>query len=116
MPGGQSVLDHLARPLYGEVDDGRRTTPGRGPGPGVERVTRRGAAERKLHMRVRVDPARDHILAGGIDHLVRRQRLAERRVHYRDDLLALDQHVRDLRPGRPDDGSTLDQQHIRSPL
>src|SRR3712207_8327147 len=43
---------------------------GRGDGPGLERVDRRGAAERQLHVRVRVDPAGDHVLPRGVDHPV----------------------------------------------
>ena len=69
VPGGQAVLHHLAGALDGEVDDRRRAAEGRRPGAGVEGVAGGGAAERQLHVRVRVDPARDHVLAGRVDDL-----------------------------------------------
>ena len=68
VPGGQAVLDPLAVPLHGEVDDRRRAAPGRRPGAGLEGVGGVGAAERQLHVGVRVDAAGDDVLAGRVDH------------------------------------------------
>ena len=98
VPGGQAVLDPLAVALHGEVDDRRRAAPGRRPGAGLEGVGGVGAAERQLHVGVRVDAARDHVLAGRVDHGVddRREVGAEQlragRQH-RGDRLAVDEHV-----------------------
>ena len=60
--------------LDGEVDDRGGAAPGRGAGAGLEGVRGERAAERHLHVRVRVDPAGQHVLAGRVDDLVRRRR------------------------------------------
>ena len=50
-------------------------------GAGGEVVARDRAAEEHLDVRVRVDRARDHVLAAGVDHLVGGdvERLADQR-------------------------------------
>ena len=58
--------------LDGEVDDRGGAAPRRGAGAGLERVRRERAAERHLHVRVHVDPAGQHVLAGRVDDPVRR--------------------------------------------
>jgi hypothetical protein len=45
--------------LHREIDDGRRAAVRRRDGAGVEIIGRRRAAERQLHVRVRVDAAGD---------------------------------------------------------
>ena len=57
--------------LNGEIDNAGGAAEGRGAGAGLERVRRLGAAERHLHMRVRIDAAWNHQLAGGVDHPIR---------------------------------------------
>ncbi len=70
--GREAVLHALAVPLHGEVDDGCRTPPQAAAcGSPVSNVSERvGAAEGQLHVRVRVDAAGDHVLAGGVDDRV----------------------------------------------
>ena len=98
VPGGQAVLDALAVALHGEVDDRRRAAPGRGAGAGLERVDRGGAAERQLHVGVRVDAAGDHVLAGRVDDGVDgcrdiRPEQLRAGLQHGDDRLAVDEHV-----------------------
>ncbi|MNW54874.1 hypothetical protein D3C74_324970 [compost metagenome] len=113
-PGGERVLDPLPGALDREVDDRRRASPGRGARPGLERVRGGRAAERQLHVGVRVHRARDHVLAGRVDHRLRDRGEvhAERRVaraHERGDLLAVEQDVGARAPRGPDDGATRDE-------
>ena len=73
LPGGlvvprrEPVLHALTRALDGEVDDGRGAAPCRRTRPGLERVGGERPAEGQLHVRVAVDAARNHVLAGGVD-------------------------------------------------
>ena len=70
VPGGQPVLDPLAVALHREVDDRRRAAPGRRARTRLEGVRGRRAAERQLHVGVRVDAAGDDVLAARVHHLV----------------------------------------------
>jgi hypothetical protein len=103
---------HAARPswtgaLDGEVDDRGDPAEGGCARTGVEGVAGLGAAERHLHVGVRVDRTRDHVLTGGVDRLFLPGRRAGRVEG--DDLLAVDEDVRGDRARRTDDRSTLDQ-------
>ena len=73
---------------------------------GLEVVGRRRAAKRHVHVGVHVDAAGQHVLAGGVDHLVGLH--VERRADD-GDLLVLDQHVALVLIDRGDDGAVLDQ-------
>ena len=63
VPIGQPVLHVLAEALHREVDDRGRAAPRGGARPGLEGVGGERAAERQLHVRVRVDTTGDHVLA-----------------------------------------------------
>ena len=67
VPLVQRGLQRRALGLDREVDDRGRAAPGRGPGAGLERVRGERAAERHLHVRVRVDAARQHVLGRRVD-------------------------------------------------
>ena len=71
VPRGEAVLDPLAEPLDGEVDDRRGAAPRGGRGARLERVGGERAAERQLHVGVHVDPAGDDVLAGRVDDALR---------------------------------------------
>ena len=70
-----AVHGRLADGLHREVDDGGRSAPGRSPSPGLEGVSGEGATERQFHVGVDVDPAGDHQLPGGVDDLIRLDRV-----------------------------------------
>ncbi len=95
VPLGEPFVHAGVGVLHGEVDDRGDPAPGRGDRAGLEVVGRDGAAERQLHVGVGVDPARDDVLAGGVDRTVggdaERRGLAGRED--RGDRLAVDQHV-----------------------
>ena len=114
VPGGQSVGHLGAVGLHREVDDRGRASPGRGAGAGLERVTREGAAEWQLHVRVGVDAARNDVLAARIDDGVdgcRQVRAEQFRAGREDgdDLLAVDEDIGRSPPGGGDDGAAGDQ-------
>lgn len=67
VPGVEALAQGVAHALDGEVDDRCGAAPGGGPGSGLERVRGRGAAERELHVGVRVDAARDDVLPARVD-------------------------------------------------
>lgn len=67
VPGVQALAQAVADALHGEVDDRGGAAPGGGAGAGLEGVGGEGAAERQLHVGVRVHTARDDVLAGGVD-------------------------------------------------
>ena len=92
--------------LDAEVDVARRAAERRGRLAGRDVVDRDGAAERHVEVRMRVDRAREHELAGGVDHPVGSD--VERRADQRYPL-ALDEHVGDGRVGCRHDPATLDQ-------
>ena len=74
--------------------------------PGGEVVARDGSSEEHLEVRVRVDRARDHVLAGGVDDLVggNVERLADQR-----DRAVVDEDVADVVVGRGHDPAALDE-------
>ena len=84
-----------------EVDDRRRPAEGRGARAGLERVLRERPAEGQLHVRVDVDAARDHVLAGRVDGLVGGHAMARQVGADRGDPLAVDEDVRADRTRRP---------------
>jgi len=77
VPEVEAGAERLALRLDGEIDDGGRTAVARSARAGLEVVGGRGAAERHVHVRVRVDAAREDVLAGGVDgHVPRARRRA----------------------------------------
>ena len=103
LPG---VVQRLAAVLNREIDDRCRPAEGRRPRPALEVVSGCCAAKRHVEMRVDVDAARQHVLAGRIDHRVRLH--VESRSDDRD-LLVLDQDITGIAIGRSDDGAVLDE-------
>src|SRR5262249_7882055 len=77
---------------------------------GLDVVDRDGAPERHVEVRMRVDAAREDVLAARVDHLVRRdvERLADQR-----DGLVLGADVRDVVVRRGDAPASLDQDRHR---
>ena len=108
VPGVEALAQRLAARLDGEVDDRGRPAECRGTRAGLEGVLREGPAERQLHVRVDVDPARDHVLAGGVDGLVGGGRRREVGADLRDPL-AVDQDVGGVGAVGRDDGAVRDQ-------
>ena len=106
VPDVERLAERLPLRLDAEVDVRRRAAEGRGDMPVVEVVDGRLAAPGHLEMRVRIDDARQHVLARGVDHLVGGQveRLADQ-----GDPLAFDVDVGDIVVRRGDDAATLDQ-------
>ena len=92
MPAGERLGERLALPLDAEVDVARGAAEGRRGLPGGDVVDRDRAPERHVEMRVRVDRAREHELAGGVDHPIGVD--IERRSDQRDPL-TLDEDVGD---------------------
>ena len=92
------LLDH-------EVDDAGRAAGRGGARAGVVVVDRARAAERHRHVRVVVDQPRQHVAAGGVDHLG----VGVPDVADGDDLLAVDQHVGDRRVGGGHDRAAADE-------
>lgn len=118
VPGVESFAQGAPHGLDGEVDDRGGAAPGRGAGAGLEGVRRVGAAERHLHVRVRVDTARDDVLPGGVDGPVGGPACCgfgavrgERR-----DAAALDEHVGVDLVGRGDDEAAVDDGAAHVPL
>jgi len=73
---------------------------------GLDVVDRHGAAERHVEMRVRVDEARQQVLAARVDHLVGRhvERLADQR-----DRLVFDVEIPDVIVCGGDDSTAANQ-------
>ena len=101
VPRLQALVDVLAVALQRHVDDGRDATPGGADRARLERVAGLGAAEGQLEVGVRIDAARDHVLARGIHHGVRGDCSERRRpgADERHDLFAVDQDVCVSTPG-----------------
>ena len=108
-PGVEPLAEGVALGLDGEVDDRRRPAEGRGPRAGLEGVLGERPAERQLHVGVRVDPARDDVLAGRVDRLVRRHRRTGRIAPDLGDGLAVDQDVGLVRAIGRDDRAVGDE-------
>ena len=68
VPLGERLLRGLPS-CPGEVDHARRSAARGGHGPGLEVVRGPHAADRKVEVRVDVDPAGDHQRPGGVDDL-----------------------------------------------
>jgi hypothetical protein len=105
--------------LGDEVDNGGRAADRGGPGAGLERVAGVGAAERHLHVRVRVDAAGDDVLAARVDDGVcgRRQvgcQQLRARLEHGGDRRTVDEHVGPGPPRRADDGAAGDEGPHRS--
>src|SRR5439155_19625744 len=92
-------LDH-------EVDVTGRPAEGRRRLARLDVVDRHRAAEGHVEVRMRIDAAREHILAGGVDHPVGRhvERFADQR-----DRLVLDVEIRDVIVGGGDDATAVNQ-------
>ena len=103
------VMQRLAAVLDREVDDRRRAAERRGARAGLEVVGRGRAAERHVHVGVDVDAAGQHVLAGGVDHLVDVGGGDVERHADDGDLLVLDQHVARVLIDRGDNRAVLDQ-------
>ena len=113
VPGVERLGERAAGRLDAEVDVARRPTERRRRLPRGDVVDRGRAAERHVEMRVRVDAARQDVLARRVDDAIRVdvERLAEHR-----DALAVDVDVADVVVGGRDDPPALDQcRHVISP-
>jgi hypothetical protein len=112
VPVGERVRERLALALDPEVDVGRRAAERRRGLARLDVVDRDRPAERHVEVRVRVDAARQQVLAARVDHAVRVdvERLADQRH-----ALVLDVHVGDVVVGRGHDAAALDQ-HGHGPL
>ncbi len=105
-------MKRLTFVLDRKVHNRRRAAERRGDRPRFEVVGRRRAAERHVEVRVHVNAARQDVLAGGVDDLVRVD--VERRADERD-LLVLDEHVAFVEIGGGDDSSAPNQcSHAKS--
>ena len=114
MPRGEAVLHALAGALHSEVDDRRRASVCGRAGARLERVGRERAAERELHVGVDVDTTRDDVLPGRVDDPLdaRPEVGAQRSVtrgKQRDDALAIDEDVHELRAHGAHDGAAPHQ-------
>src|SRR5688572_2072917 len=98
--------ERSARRLHAEVDERRRPPERGGDGARREVVARRRATEEHLDVSVWVDRAGEHVLPGGVDHLVGGdvERLADQ-----GDRLALGEDVADVVVRGRDDATALDQ-------
>ena len=112
VPGLDRRQQRLVRRWKAEINHHCGAAGQRGACARLEIVGRVGAHERHFEMGVRVDPARHHIAAGGIQRLVRAQPLTDLR-----DLPVLDQHIGLVGAICGDDGAVLDYRaHGVSPL
>jgi hypothetical protein len=106
------VHQRLLRVRDHEVDDARRAAREPGGGAGEEIVGGHRPHERQLHVRVRVDAARDHVLAARVELLGIRGRLRRRVVAYRRDASIDAKHVSlELAVG-VDDGAATNEEGI----
>ncbi|MDF2575899.1 MAG: hypothetical protein K0S05_2811 [Agromyces sp.] len=120
VPRREAVFDALPVGLHGEVDDRGRAAVRRRPGARFEGVGCLGAAERQLHVGVRIDAAGDHVLTGGVDDAVdgcrdiRAEQCAPRLQHG-DDRLAVDEDIGGGATRRAHHGAAGDEggRHVR---
>src|SRR5215210_3266008 len=106
VPRRQRIREALARLLEAEVDVARRAAEGGRGSPRGEVVAGDRPAERHLHVGVRVDRARDDVLAARVDDLVS---LHVERLPDEGDPLVLDEYVPHVIVGGGDDTAALDQ-------
>ncbi|OIQ68823.1 hypothetical protein GALL_495800 [mine drainage metagenome] len=112
VPHLQRIQQALARRRQGKVDHHRRPPRQSRSRPALEIIAGIGAHERHLKVRMRVDPPRHHVAAGGVQHCIAHQSRSDR-----GDLAALDQHIGLVGEVGGDDGSVLDDRgHIDLPL
>ncbi len=109
VPRVQPFAQRRAARLDGEVDDRGRPAEGRRPGPALEGVLGERAAERQLHVRVHVDRAGDHVLAGRVDRLVGGDPGSGQVRADERDRLPVDEDVGDRGAVGGDDGAVADQ-------
>jgi hypothetical protein len=110
VPDLERLRERLAPALDAEVHVARRAAAGGRALSRLEVVDRDGAAERHVEMRVRVDAARQDVLAGRVDRPVGRD--VEIGADERDSL-AVDEDVRDEVVGGGDDAPSTDQDRHR---
>ena len=106
VPVGERLGEGLPGGLDAEVDVAGRAAERRRRLARLDVVDRDRAAEGHVEVGVRIDAARQHELAPGVDHTVGVvvERLADQRHP-----VALDEDVGDVVVGRGDDAATLDQ-------
>ena len=114
LPVGEGVAEARALRLDAEVDVAGRAAEGGRRLARLDVVDRDRSAEGHVEMRVRVDAAGQHVLAGCVDHLVC---WVVERFADQGDPLAVDEHVGDIVVRRRDDAAILDQHgHSGSPF
>src|SRR5215211_4436446 len=106
VPRRERVREALPRLLQTEVDVARRAAEGGRDRPRGEVVAGDRPAERHLHVGVRVDRARDDVLAARVDHRVG---LHVERLPDEGDPLVLDEYVPHVVVGDGNDTAALDQ-------
>ena len=106
VPRIHSLLQRLPLVLHGKVDDGGSPPMRRRNGPRLERVGRRSPPKRQLHVRMRIDPTRDHQPPLGVDDRVR---IHLDRLPDRDDGAAVNEDVRVVVVNSGDDASVFDE-------
>ncbi len=99
--------DVLLRTRDDEIDDHRRAARQSRRRAGLEILAGDGAHERQLHVRVRIDAARHHVLAAGVDDAGARRRFQAFAHGGNQAILA--QHVGAKRLVGVDDGAAFDQ-------
>jgi hypothetical protein len=108
VPGVERLPERAALLLDREVDDGGGAAVGRRQRARLEVVDRARAAERHVEMGVRVDAARDDVLALGVDGAIGLPELGPGR-HQRRDLAVLDPQVGGEGVRRGDAGAVGDE-------
>ena len=111
VPALERLGERLALSLDAEVDVAGRAAARRGPLARLEVVDRDRAAERHVEMRVRVDAARQDVLAAA--RRSSRSAATSRSVADQRDALALDEDVGDVVVGGGDDAPSPDQDRHR---
>ena len=112
MPLVNSVLDRAIGAGQTEVHQHGRTTTSRRPSAGLKRLGRGRAHERHFQMRMRINPAGDHIGSLGINVFVALQIFADLL-----NLAVLNQNIRFPRAIRRDDRAAFDYfGHINPPV
>ncbi len=102
----EGLCERVPLGLDDEVDVARGAAERCGSLPGFDVVDRHRSAERHVEMRVRIDAARQHVLARRVDHLVG---LHVERLADQGDRLVVDVEIRDVVVGRGDDATIANQ-------